>query len=104
MIEHVYRPLTPEEHAIFKRLLDRQFPGRDQLLQQLEGLLVRRTYADGTLELCVSSPVRAEVKERVPTEAFYKDVDLEFEGGPHVHLLLHVVDGRMVELDLQGRW
>jgi uncharacterized protein DUF6984 len=100
MIESVYRPLTPEEHAIFRRLLDRQFAGRDQLMQQLEGLLVRQIDAEGSLELNVSAPVRAEVKERVPTEAFYKDADPESEGGPRVHVLLHVVDGRMVELEI----
>lgn len=75
-------------------LLEEDFPGRDALREQAGRLLVRPLDAEGSLQLQASGPP-AEVKERVPVEAMLEDVD-----GVTIHVLLHVVDGLMNELEI----
>jgi hypothetical protein len=87
--------------------LAKSFPGRDELLQQLASLTVREIDEEGSLELKVDSSIVAAVQERIATEARYLDSicdndNLPFvhlDNLPFVHLLLHVVNGRMVELE-----
>ena len=56
---------------------------------------VRQIDADGSLEFWVTGGVPAEVVRRIPVEAEAVDSD-----GATIHLLLHVVDGLMNELEL----
>ena len=56
---------------------------------------VRRIDADGSLEISVPEGPRAEVIRRVPVEAEAVDSD-----GVPIHVLLHVVDGLLHELEL----
>jgi uncharacterized protein DUF6984 len=99
-MEAVYRPLKEQEQSLLKNLLETNFPGRDQLSAQVPGLLAKPIDEEGSLSLKVQSPVFAAVVHRVPVEASYPDLDSDPEAGPHVHILLHVVDGLMVELEI----
>jgi hypothetical protein len=91
-----FRQLDNTERRVIQALLVPYFPGRDALSQQLEDSLVRLIDQDGSLEFQVRSPIRAtEVKYAVPTEATYVDSD-----GVTVHLLLHVVDDQLKELEI----
>ena len=98
-----WRRLTDLEKGIIKKLLSIQFPGRDALLSQLESLVASQLDEDGTvldengsLYLKTESPIRAEVKTRVPTEG--KAVDLD---GITIHYLLFVNDeGKMDQLEI----
>ena len=76
-------------------LLSQPFPGRDALTEQLQAVRVRTIDADGSLELRPTGGPRADVVRRIPVEAE------SFDGeGATVHLLLHVVDGQMKELEI----
>jgi hypothetical protein len=100
LIEDNSRPLKDAERRIFDRLFEKSFPGRDELVKQLAGLLVREIDQEGSLSLKVCSPVLARVRHRIPVEARYTDTDTDPEAGPFVHVLLHIVEGRTVELEI----
>lgn len=100
MIETEFRPITDSERSIFLKLLELDFPGRDELKAQLEGLLAKTIDEDGSLMLKVHSDSRTSQKCRVPVEARCPDADTPNEGGPHIQLLLHVVEGKLFELEI----
>ena len=91
----VFRPPLPKERALIDRLLRDEFPGREALCLQADRVKVATIDADGSLALITSSPVKADVISRIPTEAYGPDLD-----GATVYILLHVVDGKMVELEV----
>jgi hypothetical protein len=78
-----------------ERLLEAEFPGRDELAPILRNSLVRTIDKDGGLELRSQVSGEAPVVKRIPVEAEAKDDD-----GFRVHALLHVVGGRPVELEI----
>lgn len=88
------RPPTPAERKVLLALLKEEFPGRDALLDQVPGLVVRAIDNEGSLELKASGS-KADIRERVPVEAALEDVD-----GFQIHILLHVLDGVMCELEV----
>jgi hypothetical protein len=92
------RPLVPEERQILNFLLTKGFLGRDQLLTQLGHVRVAGPSCScgcDSVGLIVDETVPpAPVQERVPTEAFGRD-----SRGSVVGVLLHVVDGYMVDLE-----
>ena len=90
-----HRSLTPWQRDVILRLLKPAFPGRDELLAQLESAVGRPIDDNGSLELRCACSTNAPVKRRIPTEAEAKDRD-----GMTIHYLLHVVDGRMNELEV----
>lgn len=97
---NAYRSPNAAELALLKKLLERDFPGRDNLLGQLEGLSVREIGKERSLLLRVSPPVSpVEVRDRIVAEAYYSDDDLSGEG-PQVHVLLHVVSGVLAEIEI----
>jgi hypothetical protein len=64
----LYRPLKPNERELLNKLLEPGFPGRDELLDQLDSLSAKEIDGDGSLTL-QCGPVRpAPVRCRVPTE------------------------------------
>ncbi len=89
-----YRELTLNEREIVDRLLEPHFQGRDEIAEQIRSGKVRRADSDGCLEFYVESEVKARVLQRVPTEA-----EAEDEDGVVIHALLHVVDGKVKELE-----
>lgn len=92
-----WRPLEPRERAVLDRLLTAEFPGRDRLAAQARTALVRQIDDEGSLRFRVEG-APAVVTGRVPAEGSYQDGDDPF--GPRVNLLLHVVGGRLHELEV----
>jgi hypothetical protein len=93
--EHTFRDFTTHEQGIIDRLLEKAFPGRDEICEQMKKCLVRTIDEDESLEFLVQSNVKANVKRRIPIEAELQDAD-----GVLIHLLLHVVDGKVNELEI----
>jgi len=92
--ESEFREVTTEERALLERILEADFPGRDELAPLLRSALARTIDEDGGLEIKSQADGKAPVVKRVPVEAEAKDVD-----GVVIHMLLHVVDGKPVELE-----
>ena len=90
-----YRPLSSYERVILDRLLESDFPGRSQIAEQLGKCLVRTIDEEGSLELHVQTDLKAEVKRRIPIEGEVEDAD-----GILIHVLLHVVNGVVTELEI----
>jgi hypothetical protein len=88
------REPTEVERLLFERLLEASFPGKDELAPLLRRVLVKTIDEDGGLELHSRIEGKASVNKRIPVEAEGKDED-----GATIHMLLHVVDGRPVELE-----
>jgi hypothetical protein len=93
--DHTFRGFTSYEREIIDRLLEKAFPGRDEIWEQMQNCLVRAIDEDKSLEFLVKSKVQAKVKRRIPVEAEFQDSD-----GVLMHLLLHVVDGKVNELEI----
>ena len=86
---------TNDERSILERLLEGDFPGRDELHEQIESCLVEPIDDHGSLRFLVGTDVRAPVKSRIPTEG-----ETEDEDGVTIHVLLHVVEGQVNELEV----
>jgi hypothetical protein len=93
-MESDFRQLTAVERALLERLLEADFTGRDELAPLLRSAIVRNIDEDCGLELESQVHGKAPVARRIPVEAEGKDED-----GVVIHMLLHVVDGRPVELE-----
>ena len=94
-----FRDLTKKEKEILDFLLKDNFPGRDDLLKQLEFAKVRliKEYSDnwGSLEFLVETNLTAKVQERIPVQATSYDID-----GVPIQIFLHVVEGKINELEV----
>lgn len=95
MTVSTFRELTTQERELLYRLLEEPFPGQAEIKLQLTHAQVRQIDPDGSLEFRVSSGPNATVTDRVPVVAEYDDDD-----GVPVQILLHVVDGKISELDI----
>lgn len=93
--ESEFRPLTPHERAVLSALLVEPFAGRDQLVRQLDHVQARRIDDEGSLAMTAIGAVPAPVLYPVPVDGSMLDVD-----GVPVHVLLHVIDGYMNELEI----
>lgn len=93
------RELTAKERAVLEFMLQPDFPGRDELRQQLDVTRVcgESGRGDPTIDLYVdrTSAPPAPVKRRIPIEARGRDPD-----GIGLEVLLHVLDGYMSELEV----
>ena len=90
-----FRHFTALEQGIIDRLLEKPFPGRDELCAQMKKCLVRTLDEDNSVEFFVATDVKSQVKRRIPVEAEFQDAD-----GVLVHMLLHVVDGKVNALEI----
>jgi len=91
-----YRPLGDWERRIIVRLLSAApFPGRDDILSQVETARAMTIDEDGSVSLRPSIARKAGVTTRIPVEGEAKDAD-----GVMIHYLLHVVDGAINELEV----
>jgi hypothetical protein len=80
------------------KLLEADFPGRDELRAQLAQAAVRTIVSQGApayLFSVGSGAPRAAVKQRIPVEAQAPDQD-----GVQIHFLVHVLEGVLSELEL----
>jgi hypothetical protein len=91
-----WRPLSIAEHEMLSKLLIAQFPGSRELAIQAQNASAKTLDAEGSIALDpgTNAPV-ADVERRVPVEAEFEDAD-----GVTIHVLLHVVDGLMNEMEL----
>jgi hypothetical protein len=100
-MDETYRSPNAIECELLKKLMEKSFPGRDELFGQLDGLSVKTIDDEGSLSIRVSplaSP--AEVKDRVVAEGYYFDEDTSSNEGPRVNVLLHVVNGVLTEIEV----
>jgi hypothetical protein len=89
-----FREPTAVERSLLSRLLEADFPGKDELGFLLRTVLVRTIDEDGGLEIRSLAEGSAPVIKGIPVEAEAKADD-----GIVVHVLLHVREGRPVELE-----
>jgi len=94
-VDSSFRPLKTHERELLEKLLEPKFPGRDELRRQLYSVVAKQMFEDGTLALQCDRSDPAPVKWPVPTEGECPDAD-----GVTIHVLLHVVDGVMVQLQI----
>ena len=87
--------LDEQATGILGALMAVPFPGRDQITRQVASARCRKIDADGSLALRALGTSRAEVVRRVPVEAEAEDLD-----GVTIHVLLHVIDGYIDELEI----
>jgi hypothetical protein len=90
-----FAPLTIDAQRILSVLLAAQFPGSVQIAKQIESARGRVVDQEGSIVLQPSDSPRADVERRVPVEAEAVDAD-----GKTFHVLLHVVDGYIAELEI----
>jgi len=90
-----FRQPTEAELLILKTLLQAAFPGRDELNTLLKDCDVKTIDNNGSLAIQTRGNVIAPVLKRIPVEAEAKDEDEVV-----VHILLHVVGGKPVELEI----
>ena len=81
---------------MLSKLLIAPFPGNRELAIQAQNASAKTLDAEGSIALDpgTNAPV-ADVERRVPVEAEFEDAD-----GVTIHVLLHVVDGLMNEMEL----
>jgi hypothetical protein len=92
----MFRPLTSYEQKLLYVLLEPDFPGKDQILQQIAHAQARTIDQDGSIEFAVDPNLKADgVLYAVPTEAEARDQD-----GVTIHVLLHVVNDKVKELEV----
>jgi regulator of RNase E activity RraB len=91
------RHLTPIEESVLSHLFSVAFPGRDQLITQASHATVSvECLTCPTIEFSIPTSLpQAPVVRRVPVEAALPD---ERTGGTHI--LLHVQDGFLRELEI----
>jgi hypothetical protein len=90
-----FRSLSAAERELISELTAAEFPGRAEVIKQLQHCVVRLIDEDGSLEINVPQPISAPVLHRVPTELYGPDVD-----GVQISVLLHVVDGVCREIEI----
>jgi hypothetical protein len=91
-----FRALSTAERNILAKLLSEDFPGRSALMEQLPQARARKIDADGSLALEPDmDAIPAAVTRRIPVEGELEDVD-----GATIHVLLHVLNGFMNELEV----
>jgi hypothetical protein len=100
IIERDFRPITNAERNIFHRLFELEFPGRDELKAQLKELLAKTIHKDGSILLKVQSNSVFPSECRVPIEARCPDADTKSQVDAHIQILLHVVEGKLFELEI----
>lgn len=86
--------MTDAERELVSVLLSADFPGKVAIAAQVDRAQVRVIDPEGSLELSITDGPRAEVVRRIPVEA-----ETEDEDGITVHVLLHVENGFVNELE-----
>jgi hypothetical protein len=93
------RELTPNERALIDVLLRADFPGAAELRAQLEGIQAAATNDHDNYGSVYLHPRKgtaaAPGRFRVPVEGRWRDSD-----AGTVSILLHVIDGRLNELEI----
>src|SRR5712692_10291272 len=90
-----FRQLTTTESRLVDKLLSEDFFGREAIREQISTSLVRQIDSNGSLEFKVPVGPVAHTNFRVPVQGDFEDID-----GVTIHVLLHVVNGRVNELEV----
>ena len=93
--EPSFRELTAWERQILDRLVQANFPGRDEVAEQMKNCLVRTLDEHGCLEFDIRTDLKVPIVRGIPVEAEGRDDD-----GVQICVLLHVVDGKVKELEI----
>ncbi|HEY1528192.1 MAG TPA: hypothetical protein VGH51_18345 [Candidatus Angelobacter sp.] len=80
-----FRKLDDRERGLLEKLLEVEFPGRDELRAQLASVTAKQIEKDGTLKLRCDLGPPAAIKSRLVAEAMCKDED-----GGSMSVMLHV--------------
>lgn len=83
------------EKAIFDKLLEQQFPGRDHIRSILSEFHVEDIDENGSLKIITGNVEAAPTSRQIPVEGYYSDQD-----GIDVHLLLRMLNGVPEELEI----
>ena len=94
-MKNEFRPLYDREREVFEKLLSATFSGSQELMKQLTGMIVSPIDQNGSLACLSSESQGAIIEKRIPVEAECDDRD-----GVRVHILLHVVNGLINELEV----
>jgi hypothetical protein len=89
------RPLSDLEKCVLEQLLGHPFEGSDVLRDELSRVMAEPVDRDGSVKLITADGPNAPVNMRVPVEGEAQDID-----GIFIHVLLHVVDGHLAELEM----
>ena len=90
------RKLSTRERKILERMFSQLPGGSDDLRNQLKHAKVSTIDQDGSLRFLVNSVDRASgISDRVPVTAIFDDKD-----GVPIYFLLHIVDGKLSELEV----
>lgn len=87
--------MTLPERYICERLFSVDFPGRREIQHQLERSHVRQLDVNGSLGFIAPTTPIANVLGRIPVEGHFKDSDSVL-----IHILLHVIEGLVSELEV----
>lgn len=90
-----FRSPLPGERKLISELTAAEFPGRAEVIEQLDQCVVRLIDEEGSLEIRLLRAIAAPVLHRIPTELYGPDVD-----GVQISVLLHVVDGLCREIEI----
>jgi hypothetical protein len=93
--DSTYRPPTESEKDLVAHLLSADFPGAAALRAQLASCVVKVIDNEGSLSIRVADSPPAGVTRRIPVEAERYEED-----GVFTHVLLHVLDGFLNELEI----
>ena len=95
-MESGFRQLNNREVGLLEKLLEREFPGRDELRTQLQSVVAKQIQEDGTLSLRCVSGAPSPRRHTLAVEGECKDAD-----GMVVSVMLHVdKDGFMNMLEI----
>ena len=94
MITPAYRLMSDYEASLLTRLLELDFEGRDELVEQVRNSRVRESDEFGSIEFEIDkTTLRAAETQRVPVEGEASDND-----GVPIWVMLFVVDGWIDQL------
>jgi hypothetical protein len=93
------------ELAIIRKLLGIDFPERNQLVLQLDGLMVQKIDDEGSLDLIVSSSPSLQISNSkewmtpVVKAEYFDNNEATGLSDPNVHILLYAMNGFLRELE-----
>jgi hypothetical protein len=89
-----WRELTIEERSVIRRILEKEFRGRDALREQVDRARARTTDETGSIEIDVPGDTHSDaLPGSVPVYARVPDAD-----GFEIEIQLFVRDGKLSEL------
>ncbi len=98
MIKTQFRSLNNYERKVLSKMLQEEFPGRREIIEQVSCSKVRLISGTndnyGSIKFSTESDIYAQVRDRVPVIGTMKD-----KANGSVEVLLHVVAGKIDELE-----